>query len=121
LFILKFCSCTGPRLLELIEAILKAAVHARNMKPRSSSDHSVFVRQKCSGSEGSDAAWAVEKILEFVVKEKEDVYRRLSPISRSVLAHFKKFLRKFCNQNERNCVSNIFCGSASFIAMVMFF
>lgn len=72
----------GPRLLELIEAILKAAVHARNMKPRSSSDHWVFVRQKCSGSEGSDAAWAVEKILEFVVKEKEDVYRRLSPISR---------------------------------------
>ncbi|KAG0555640.1 hypothetical protein M758_12G188100 [Ceratodon purpureus] len=71
-----------PRVLELIEALLKAAVNVKNMSPKSSSDCWTFVRKKCSGDEGCDAAWAVEKVLEYVVKEKEDVYCHLSPIAR---------------------------------------
>lgn len=38
------------------------------------------MRTKCS--EGGDAAWAIEKILEHVLREKEVVYNHLSPIAR---------------------------------------
>lgn len=40
------------------------------------------MRTICRGSEVSDAAWAVEKILEYVSKEKEAIYCQLSPIAR---------------------------------------
>lgn len=70
---------------------MKAAVHMKNMSPKCSLDSWTFVRTKCSGSsEGSEAAWAIEKVLEYVLKE-EFVYNHLSPMARSVLGHFKTF------------------------------
>ena len=71
---------------------MKAAVQVKNMSSKNSSDCWTFVRTECSGSESSDAAWAVEKILEFVLKQKQDVYSHLSPIARSVLAHVVNYL-----------------------------
>lgn len=70
---------------------MKAAVQVKNMSPKSSSDCWTFVSTKGTGSESSDAAWAVEKILEYVVKEKEDVYSHLSPTARSVVARITNF------------------------------
>lgn len=62
----------------------------KNMSRKCSSDSWTFSRIKCSG-EGSDAAWAIEKILEYVVKEKDFLYNHLSPMARFVLTHFRTF------------------------------
>lgn len=56
---------------------MQAAVRMKNMTPLGSR---TFVR-----TEGGDAAWATEKILDYVLKEGEFLYNHLSPIARPVL------------------------------------
>jgi len=115
LIALQLCSCAGQPLLELIEVLLKAAVHMKNMSPKSSSDACTFVRTKCSG-EGSDAAWAIERILEYVVKEKGFLYNHFSPMARSVHPHFRTFSGYYLQPEL--CETGVNWGSSSLVKMV---
>lgn len=81
LSVVQLCCCAGRSLLDLIEALLQAAVRMKNMSPLGSW---TFVK-----TEGGDAAWALEKILDYVLNEKDFLCNQLSPIARPVLTLFK--------------------------------
>lgn len=111
----------GPHALELIEALLKAAVHMKSMLQKSLLGNWTFVRTICRGSEVSDAAWAVEKILEYVSKEKEAIYCQLSPIARLHVwrlmpTRLKEDLSDLANESMRRPLLSLKLESGTFRA-----
>ncbi|XP_024387813.1 uncharacterized protein [Physcomitrium patens] len=80
-----------------------------------------FVRTICRGSEVSDAAWAVEKILEYVSKEKEAIYCQLSPIARLHVwrlmpTRLKEDLSDLANESMRRPLLSLKLESGTFRA-----
>ncbi len=76
----------GDLILELVEMFLKAAMDASSYSQQPSPRSFVYVRTRISTAEHrvSEAAWAVQGILNICLKNKEEIYNQLSPFARCI-------------------------------------
>ncbi|KAH9537866.1 hypothetical protein CY35_16G074800 [Sphagnum magellanicum] len=74
----------GDLILELVEMFLKAAMDVSSYSQQPSPRSFVYVRTRISTAEHrvSEAAWAVQGILNICLKNKEEIYNQLSPFTR---------------------------------------
>jgi len=74
----------GDLILELVEMFLKAATDVSSYSQQPSPRSFVYVRTRISTAEHrvSEAAWAVQGILNICLKNKEEIYNQLSPFAR---------------------------------------
>ncbi|KAH9567329.1 hypothetical protein CY35_03G023800 [Sphagnum magellanicum] len=74
----------GALVLELVEIFLKAATAMSSYLQQPSPRSVVYVRSRISTAEDgvSDAAWAAQGILNTCLKNKEEIYNKLSPFAR---------------------------------------
>jgi hypothetical protein len=72
--------------LELVEMFLKAATAMSSYLQQPSPRSVVYVRSRISTAEDgvSDEAWAAQGILNICLKNKEEIYNKLSPFARCV-------------------------------------
>ncbi|CAK9269849.1 unnamed protein product [Sphagnum jensenii] len=75
---------SGDLILELVEMFLKAATDVSSYSQQPSPRSFVYVRTRISTAEHrvSEAAWAVQGILNICLKNKEEIYNQLSPFAR---------------------------------------
>jgi hypothetical protein len=76
----------GALVLELVEMLLKAATAMSSYLQQPSPRSVVYVRSRISTAEDgvSDAAWAAQGILDICLKNKEEIYNKLSPFARYI-------------------------------------
>jgi len=76
----------GDLILELVEMFLKAAMDVSSYSQQPSPRSFVYVRTRISTAEHrvSEAAWAVQGILNICLKNKEEIYNQLSPFTRCI-------------------------------------
>ncbi len=76
----------GDLILELVEMFLKAAMDVSSYSQQLSPRSFVYVRTRISTAEDrvSEAAWAVQGILNICLKNKEEIYNQLSPFARCI-------------------------------------
>ncbi|CAM6049463.1 unnamed protein product [Sphagnum compactum] len=74
----------GDLILELVEMFLKAATDVSSYSQQPSPRSFVYMRTRISTAEHrvSEAAWAVQGILNICLKNKEEIYNQLSPFAR---------------------------------------
>jgi hypothetical protein len=74
----------GDLILELVEMFLKAATDLGSYSQQPSPRSFVFARTRISTTDHrvSEAAWAVQGILNICLKNKEEIYNQLSPFAR---------------------------------------
>ncbi len=76
----------GDLIFELVEMFLKAAMDASSYSQQPSPRSFVYVRTRISTAEHrvSEAAWAVQGILNICLKNKEEIYNQLSPFAKCI-------------------------------------